>query len=120
MCCRHSVASVLQHVAVLLGSAVGSAGLSDCLAQRSVSGTHRHLHRPTHRALHANAAGQAGTQSGLQSTTAGGSVGTTTTMEELCHVCHGCISGVDLFLIFCLFRVMFQPERQSTFTTKNR
>ena len=29
---RQSVASFLQHAAVLLGSAVGSAGLSDCLA----------------------------------------------------------------------------------------
>lgn len=61
LCFRHGAASVLQHVAVLLGSAVGSAGLSDRLAQGSVSGTHRHLHRPRHRALHANAAGQAGT-----------------------------------------------------------
>lgn len=83
VCFRHSDASVLQHAAVLLGSAVGFAGLSDCLAQRSVSGTHRHLHRPPHRAMYANAAGQAGTKSGLQSSIAGGSAGTIAKMSAM-------------------------------------
>lgn len=57
VCVRHSFASVLQHIAVLLGATVSSAGLSYCLAQQPVSGTRRHLHCAPHRALHANTAG---------------------------------------------------------------
>lgn len=66
LCSRHGAAALLQHAALLLGSAVGSSGLSDLLGQGSVSGTHRHLHGAPHRAQHVDAAGQAGRSAARQ------------------------------------------------------